>query len=180
MAVREILLYPDHKLVLRQKCIPVQGFTKDLGRLIVDLIDTLLSCPNGVGLAAPQVGDHRRVVVVRLGTDNPDGKGAGPPLAMVNPDIIEAGSEQRDFDGCLSFPDLYGETIRPHHLRVSYFDRQGKSFDGLFTGFDAVVVHHELDHLEGMLFIDRIERAEDLYRIVVDGDGNQIRVPISA
>jgi peptide deformylase len=180
MAVRDILLYPDQKLALRKKCRPVQGFNQSLRGLIADLIDTLLARPDGVGLAAPQVGDHRRVVVVRLGSRGQDGGTAAPPMAMVNPVILKARDERKDFDGCLSFPGLYGQTIRPHYLHVAGLDSEGRSLDRVFEGFDAVVVHHELDHLEGVLFIDRIERAEDLYRVVVDEDGRKVRVPISA
>jgi peptide deformylase len=91
--------------------------------------------------------------------------------------VVEEGKEERDFDGCLSFPDLYAETARPHFLRVTGLDENGKTFDRLFTGFDAVVVHHEIDHLDCVLFIDRVARPEDLYRIQVDEHGRPLRVP---
>jgi peptide deformylase len=180
MAVREILVYPEQGPALRRKSEEVQGVDRGLRRLIRDLVDTLLDHPEGVGLAAPQVNAHRRVVVVRLGSGSESSEGAGPPIPILNPSILEAGEERRDFDGCLSFPGLYGETIRPHHLRVAGLDPEGKPFDRVFDGFDAVLVHHELDHLDGVLFIDRIERLEDLYRVQVDETGRQLRETLSA
>ena len=83
---------------------------------------------------------------------------------------------ERDFDGCLSFPGLYAETVRPHFLRVTGLDEWGQSFECILGGFDAVVVHHEMDHLDGVLCIDRIERDEDLYQARVDDDGHLVRV----
>ncbi len=180
MAVRDILLYPDQKVALRKKCEPIQGFNRSLRRLIVDLTDTLLARPEGIGLGAPQVNDHRRVVVVRLGSGYEEGGEADPPMPIINPAILEARDERRDFDGCLSFPGLFGQTIRPHYLHVAGLDGKGRPLDRVFEGFDAVVVHHEIDHLDGLLFIDRVERPEDLYRVLVDEDGRRVRVPISA
>ena len=71
-----------------------------------------------------------------------------PPWGLLNPGIIETGNEQRDFDGCLSFPGLYAKTVRPHYLRVTGLDEWGQLFDHVFEGFDAVLVHHEIDHIE--------------------------------
>ena len=85
----------------------------------------------------------------------------------------------RDFDGCLSFPGLYAETVRPHFLRVTGLDEWSQSFECILGRFDAVVVHHEMDHLDGMLFIDRVERDEDVYQACVDDDGHLVRVPLS-
>lgn len=180
MAVRKILLYPEQETALRRKSEPVQAIDRDIRRLIDDLVDTLLAHPEGVGLAAPQVGAHRRVVVVRLGSGSETSEGAGPPSAIINPVVLEARDGRRDFDGCLSFPGLYGETVRPHYLRVAGLDREGKPMDRVFDGFDAVLVHHEIDHLDGVLFIDRAERLADLYRLLEDDSGRQVRVPLSA
>jgi len=177
MAVRDILLYPDQKAGLRKKCEPVRRIDRSVRRLIVDLTDTLRACPQGIGLAAPQVNDHRRVVVVRLGSGGQEGGEAGPPRPLLNPAILEAREERKDYDGCLSFPGLYGQTIRPHYLHVGGLDGEGRPFERVFEGFDAVVVHHEIDHLNGVLFIDRIERPEDLYRVLVDEDGQRLRMP---
>jgi peptide deformylase len=103
------------------------------------------------------------VVVVCLGGDRDTGTEPEPPIALINPKIIEAGAAKPDFDGCLSFPGLYAETIRPHRLRVTGLDEEGKSFDRIFEGFDAVVVHHEIDHLDGMPFIDRVASPRNPY-----------------
>ena len=184
MAVRDIVLYLENEVTLRRKSKPVRRITRRVRRLVQDLKDTLNDDPGGIGLAAPQINVHRRVVVVRLGgrRDSDDEESeqseSGPPLALINPEVIEAGNEKRDFDGCLSFPGLYGETVRPHHLRVTGLDEAGNPFDRVFEGFDAVVVHHEIDHLDGVLFIDRVETIEDLYRLREGEDGELVRVPV--
>jgi peptide deformylase len=182
MAVRDIVLYLENEASLRKKSQPVGRVTRRVKRLVQDLKDTLNDHANGVGLAAPQIDAHSRVVVVRLGGGQDDEGNAlepDPPIALIDPQIVEAGNEQRDFDGCLSFPGLYGETVRPHHLRVTGLDEAGHPFDRLFEGFDAVVVHHEIDHLDGVLFIDRIENVEDLYRVREDENGELVRVPVT-
>ncbi len=180
MAVREILVYPQHKAELRRKSDPITGIKRPVRRLVRDLKDTLQANPDGVGLAAPQINVHQRVVIVCLGSEV-DGKWrAGPPVALVNPLIVETGDERTDFDGCLSFPGLYGETKRPHYLRVTGLDEDSQPFDRVITGFNAVLVHHEVDHLVGVLFIDRIEKLEDLYRLAVDENGELMRIQVSS
>ena len=179
MTVRRILLYPDQQAALRKKCEPVQGIDRSVRKLIADLTHTLLAHPEGIGLAAPQLNDHRRVVVVRLDSGCQEGLQAGPPMPIINPAILEARDEHRDFDGCLSFPGLYGLTIRPHYLHVAGLDEQGRPLDQVFEDFDAVMVHHEIDHLDGVLFIDRLERVEDLYRVLFDENGRRVRMPVS-
>lgn len=171
MAVRKIMLFPENKAVLRVKSDPIQSVNQRTKRLIGDLKDTLLACQDGIGLAAPQINEHLRVVVVRLGAKNDWDREAGPPIALVNPEIIESGEERKDFDGCLSFPGLYGETIRPHFLRIIGRDENGNPLDQIYQGFDAVVVHHEIDHLNGVLFLDRIKTLKDLYRVEKDASG---------
>ena len=182
MAVRDIVLYLENEAALRKTSQPVRSIDRQVKRLVQDLKDTLNDQPNGIGLAAPQIGVHSRVVVVRLGGRRDDGGDISepdPPLALINPKVVEARDEERDFDGCLSFPGLYGETVRPHYLRVTGLDKAGKPFDRVFEGFDAVVVHHEIDHLDGVLFIDRVESMEDLYRVREDENGELVRVPLS-
>jgi len=179
MAVRDIVIYPEGKEILRRKCDPARRLKQQTKKVVQDLVDTLNAHPDGIGLAAPQIGAHVRVVVVRLGGGPDSERVPGPPLPLINPEIIEARDEKRDFDGCLSFPGLYGETVRPHYLRVTGLDEEGRAFDRVFEGFDAVVVHHELDHLDGVLFIDRVESLEYLYRIREGPNGNLVRVPLS-
>jgi peptide deformylase len=179
MTIRDILIYPQHKAELRRKSVPVTRLKKGVVRLIRDLKDTLQASSDGIGLAAPQISRHQRVVIVRLGTASDGSDEPGSPIALVNPMIMEASDERKDFDGCLSFPGLYGETSRPHRLRVTGLDEDGISFDRVYEGFDAVVVHHEIDHLDGVLFIDRIENWADLYTVERNERGELVRVPIT-
>ncbi len=179
MAVKDIVLYAHNAAALRKKSKVVRGMNRGVARLIQDLKDTLMDSPTGIGLAAPQINVHRQVIIVRLGSRNEESREPDPPMALINPHIIEAADEQKDFDGCLSFPGLYGETRRPHYLRVTGLDERGKPFDRVFEGFDAVVVHHEIDHLNGVLFIDRVTTIEDLYHVRVDESGELVRVPVS-
>lgn len=180
MAVRDIVLYPKDEAALREKSVPVRRIDRRIRRLVQDLKDTLNDHPEGIGLAAPQINAHSRVVVVRLGGGQDDETEPGSPLPLINPEIIKARNEEKGFDGCLSFPGLYGETVRPHYLRVTGLDEAGKPFDRVFEGFDAAVVHHEIDHLDGVLFVDRVERLEDLYQVREDEHGKLVRVPMSA
>ncbi len=178
MAVRPIVLYRNGAQVLRTKSRPVGRLDRQARKLVRDLKDTLDAHEEGVGLSAPQINVHKRLVVVRLADPEDPAGGVGPPKALVDPQIIEASDERRDYDGCLSFPGLYGETVRPHHLLVTGLDERGKPFERLFEGFDAVVVHHEIDHLDGILFIDRISSVADLYTLVEDETGRPMRRPL--
>jgi peptide deformylase len=179
MTVRDILIYPQHKAELRLTSIPVTGLNRRVMRLILDLKETLQASSDGIGLAAPQINSHKRVVVVRLGATGDGSTEPGSPVALINPKIIEFSDERKDFDGCLSFPGLYGETSRPHRLRVTGLEEDGKAFDRVYEGFDAVVVHHEIDHLDGVLFIDRIENWADFYTVGKNERGELVRVPIT-
>jgi peptide deformylase len=180
MAIRKIVLYAQDAATLRKKSRLVKGISRGVQRLVLDLKDTLVYSSDGIGLAAPQINLHWRIIVVHLGSRNEEGREPEPPIALINPKIIQASDEQKDFDGCLSFPGLYGETVRPHHLRVIGLDEQDKPFDCIYKDFDAVVVHHEIDHLNGVLFIDRVESIDDLYQVRIDENGQQIRIPVQA
>lgn len=160
MSVRPIVLYASNPEILRKKSEPVQDGLDDTRRLLVDLEDTLRHHRNGVGLAAPQIGVHKRAIVVCLAGNLY--RRPGPPIAIINPVIVEAARELPDFDGCLSLPGLYAETVRPHFMRVRGIDAHGMSFERTLEGFDAVVVHHEVDHLNGVLFIDRVATPDKL------------------
>jgi len=178
MAIRDVVRYADNRHALRKKSRPIRVLNQPARRLIRDLKDTLSHHSEGIGLAAPQINVHRRIIAVRLGMESGDEWQPGPPIPLINPEIIEAGGEKGDFDGCLSFPGLYAETVRPHRLRVRGMDEEGEPFDRLFTGFDAVVVHHEIDHLNGVLFIDRVEDVKDLYRLRMDESGEFVQEAI--
>jgi peptide deformylase len=180
MAVRDIVLYAENEAALRKKSEPVRAINRRVKNLIRDLKDTLAHHTDGAGLAAPQINVHDRVVVVRLGERSEAQTQPRPPVVLINPEVLEAGREERDFDGCLSFPGLYAETVRPHLLHVTGLDEWGKPFNCIFGGFDAVVVHHEIDHLNGVLFIDRVAGVEDLYQVQLDEKGRRVRVPVPA
>ena len=175
MAVQKILLYPQEKTALRTKSETIPISDRRTIRLIRDLKDTLLAHPDGIGLAAPQIGVHLRVLIVRLGAKYDWDDQATPPIALINPEIVAADKPRKDYDGCLSFPGLFGTTTRPHYLRISGLDERGEPLEKVYKGFDAVLVHHEIDHLEGVLFIDHIESPNDLYRMTLDASGKPVR-----
>ncbi len=161
MAVRPIVLYEKNEAALRRTSDPFLDGSSETRQLVADLKDTLLHHANGIGLAAPQIGVHKRAIVVCFGAGN--GEKHGPPVGIINPVIVEAGRELSDFDGCLSLPGLYAETVRPHFMRLRGLDECGKTFEWTLEGFDAVVVHHEVDHLNGVLFIDRVSSPDKFY-----------------
>jgi peptide deformylase len=177
MALQKICIFPQHKSELRKISEPVCKFHIKVQHLIQDLNDTLKAYPEGIGLAASQINKHLRVIVVCLGDDSTGEWQAGPPVTMVNPLILDSSDKRKDFDGCLSFPGLYGETVRPHFLRLEGLDAGGCSMDQIFEGLNAVVIHHEVDHLDGILFIDRVEKINDLYRVKENEQGEWVRIP---
>lgn len=155
MALREIVKFGED--ILRKKCREVTSFDEKLGILLDDMAETLQSA-DGVGLAAPQVGMLRRVVVI----DVRDGRGM---IELVNPVVVEQHGSQTGNEGCLSAPGEWCEVERPMKVTVKAFDRHGKEFTVTGDGLLARALCHELDHLEGILFIDRVkqdipERAE--------------------
>ena len=164
MAVQPIVLYDSNPEVLRQKSAPVHDGFGSVKDLINDLKDTLFHHGRAIGLAAPQIGVHKRVIIVCFNKEEDNEKKPEPPIGIINPIIIEEGRELPDFDGCLSFPGLYAETVRPHFMRLQGLDENGKPFEWTLEGFDAVVVHHEVDHLNGILFIDRVSSPDKFYR----------------
>jgi peptide deformylase len=178
MATQKIVLYEKDPKALRGVSAPVPVLDQDVSRLIRDLKDTLANSIDGIGLAAPQINVHSRVIVVRLGGGRGE-REPGPPLIMVNPEILQAGDARRDIDGCLSFPGLYGETVRPHFVRVEALGENGEPIKQIYEGFDAVVVHHEVDHLNGVLFIDRLEKTEDLFAVAENNRGELVRRALS-
>ena len=149
MAVLEIRKYPDP--VLRRKSRPVAGITPEIQKLIDDMIETMYAAP-GVGLAAPQVGIPLRITVIDVSTKEEN----IPLLVLVNPEIISTEGEQSEEEGCLSVSDFQSVVTRFAKVRVRATDRDGKLYEVSGEGLLARAFQHEIDHLDGVLFIDRI------------------------
>lgn len=148
--------------VLRQQARPIQPKelkTVLLQKFIDDMIETMQEY-SGVGLAAPQVHESLRVFVAHL---DPDGHGSGDPMAVINPEIEVIGTQVIEgWEGCLSIPDIRGKVTRAAEIRVSALDRQGKRIEINAKDFPARVIQHESDHLDGVLFFDRMRSFESL------------------
>jgi peptide deformylase len=154
MAVIPILTLPDP--VLRKKAKPIERVDGELRRLMDDMLATMYGAP-GIGLAAPQVGVLRRLIVMDPAKD----EAPKSPLVMVNPEILERSEEMRTHEeGCLSIPDFTAEIERPAKTRVSYIDREGKKREADLEGIWSTLVQHEIDHLNGVLFIDYLSRLK--------------------
>lgn len=145
---RPVVKIPDP--VLRSKAAPVLKLGKKQLLLIDDLMRVMRQA-NGVGLAAPQIGILQRVIVVA-----PDGM---KPTAMINPRVVEAEGEFTGQEGCLSIPGLYGDVTRPAYVEIEALDRRGREVTYELEGMPAKVAQHEIDHLDGVLFIDKVEMA---------------------
>lgn len=150
--IRPILLHPDPRL--KKLCAPVPDITDDLRVLADDMLSTMYDAP-GVGLAAPQVGVLTRLVVLDCVKED----GEKPrPVAMFNPQVVASSDEQNTYEeGCLSLPDLYADVTRPKVIDVEWMDRDGKAQRDTFDGLWATCVQHEIDHLDGKLFIDYLK-----------------------
>lgn len=170
MAIRPVLLYPRDEEKLRTPSATVTDFGADLQALIQDLKDTLAQHP-GAGLAAPQIDVRQRVAIVRLGQDEGEMQ---PPIALVNPSIIEEGETDRGFDGCLSMPKIVTwDTLRPTKLRVKAQNAKGEPFELALEGIDAILVHHEIDHLDGVFFLDRLAEGGEIFLPIPGEDGKE-------
>jgi peptide deformylase len=150
MAILEILVAPDPRL--KTRAMPVAVVDDRIRRLLDDMLETMYAAP-GIGLAAPQVGEALRVVVVDIAQKD----GVRAPLRMVNPEIIWASEDRVPYEeGCLSLPEHYADVTRPRQVRVRYLDETGAAHELEAEGLLAVCVQHELDHLEGTLFVDHV------------------------
>lgn len=146
MAILEILEFPDPRL--RTKAKPVVAVDDATRRLVDDMFETMYAAP-GVGLAATQVNVHRQIVVIDVSEDKT------APLVFINPavTVLDAATSEYD-EGCLSVPGFYETVSRPQHIRVAALDRDGQPFELVPEGLLAVCIQHELDHLNGKLFVD--------------------------
>jgi peptide deformylase len=149
MAVRPILTYPD--TVLRHKAQPITSIDAGLQRLVDDLIETMYAAP-GIGLAATQVGVPLRVFVV----DVTSGKDPDALMTFINPEIVHLEGRSREDEGCLSVPGVYGVTPRAQKVRIRGLNRAGEETEVAGEGLLARAFQHETDHLQGLLFFDRM------------------------
>ncbi len=150
MALLPIITAPDPRL--KAVAMPVDAVDDDIRRLMDDMLETMYAAP-GVGLAAPQVGVLKRVIVADVARS-----GKPPqPMRMANPEIIEASTQRSVFEeGCLSLPEHFAEVKRPERVRVRYLDHENEIRELDMDGFLATCIQHEMDHLDGVLFVDHI------------------------
>jgi peptide deformylase len=159
MAILPIIEAPDPRLRIISK--PVGAVDDDLRALIADMFETMYEAP-GIGLAAVQVGVPKRVLVIDLQEEeDADGKPIRKPLVFINPEIIDPAEDWSVYnEGCLSVPDQYAEVERPESCRARWMDLDGKQHDERIEGMLATCLQHEMDHLEGILFIDHLSRLK--------------------
>lgn len=156
-----ILTYPDERL--KTGCAAVRDFNAELREFIIALESTMRTGPGAVGIAAPQVGRLQRIVIVDL-SEKPKFENHGR-LVLVNPEIIEWQGMEKGREGCLSVPDYTGNVIRAKKIVLQAQDEQGVSREFQMQGFEARAVQHEIDHLDGLLFLDRlVSRRNDLFK----------------
>ncbi len=148
MALLPIIYAPDPRLKI--KCRPVETVDQSVRDLTHDMLETMYAAP-GIGLSAPQIGDTRRILVCDVAREGEDPQ----PIQLVNPEIVWSSDELfLAEEGCLSLPDHFAEIERPSEVRIRYLDQQGKSQEMSADGLLAACVQHEMDHLEGILFVD--------------------------
>ena len=154
MALRDILIIPDKRLRLKSE--PVKAIDKEIRTLLEDMFETMYAAP-GIGLAAIQIGVPKRVVTMDLAKkDDP-----AEPQVFINPEIVWSSDDKSTYEeGCLSIPEYYEEVERPKSVRVKFLDREGKPQEMEADGLLATCLQHEIDHINGVLFIDHISKLK--------------------
>ncbi|GLS31543.1 peptide deformylase [Mesorhizobium albiziae] len=154
MSIKPLIILPDP--ILRQVSKPVERVDDQLRKFAGDMLDTMYDAP-GIGLAAIQVGEPLRMLVIDLAKEGEE----PAPHVFINPEILESSDERSVYEeGCLSIPDYYAEVERPASVRVRYLDRDGKAQEIAADGLMATCLQHEIDHLNGVLFIDHISKLK--------------------
>ena len=152
MAVLDILRYPDARL--HKVASPVSAVDDRIRRLVQDMADTMYAAP-GIGLAATQVDVHERVIVIDTSEDKND------LLVLINPEIVASGGEKKTYEeGCLSVPGIYDDVERPGHITVRALNVRGETFELEAEGLLAVCIQHEMDHLQGKVFVQYLSRLK--------------------
>lgn len=161
----EIIKYPDERL--KQVSIPVEGFDSELQGFVAELEETMRAGPGGVGIAAPQVGRFQRIAIVDISGMRkvPANSTNVGRIVLINPEITEWNGMAMGREGCMSVPDFTGNVIRAEKVRFTSFDEFGEQHEYQCEGYEARAVQHEVDHLDGMLFLDRlVSRRTDLFQ----------------
>lgn len=164
MSILNVLTYPSP--ILRKKCKAVGTVTPDIKKLIKDMFETMYAAP-GVGLAAPQVGENIRVIVLDIGEG---------PIAVVNPKTVKKSGKQIFMEGCLCLPGIEGPVERAAYVEVKGLDKNGKPVDYIAEGFLATVFQHEIDHLDGKVFIDRVKDPAEIKTIDFKAESKEERI----
>lgn len=164
MSILPILKFPDP--LLKDKSAPVERVTPEVTGVIDDLLDTMRASPGGVGISAPQVGVLRRIVAIDVSASKRGGREENHGLlVLINPEILARGGRQIVREGCMSIPDYTANIERAQWVLVDALDREGKQVILESVGFEAVAIQHEVDHLDGILFLDRVSSIKtDLFR----------------
>lgn len=159
MSLLPIIEVPD--ALLRMHSAPIEDVGDDVTRLIADMFETMYKAP-GIGLAAVQVAVPKRVVVIDLqDPEEEDGEPVKRPHVFINPEIVDRSVARKIYnEGCLSIPDQYAEIERPDIVRAKWIDEKGNAQEGEFDGLMSVCLQHEVDHLDGILFVDHLSRLK--------------------
>jgi len=161
----DILHYPDERL--KQASEPVESFDDDLRAFVAELEETMRAGPGGVGIAAPQVGRFQRIAIVDISSKPkmPSGSTNNGRLVLINPEITEWDGMAMGREGCMSVPDFTGNVIRAEKISFTAFDEFGEQHEYTSEAYEARAVQHEVDHLDGLLFLDRlVSRRTDLFK----------------
>jgi peptide deformylase len=154
MAIREILILPDKRL--RKPSEPVRKLDAAVRKLVDEMFETMYDAP-GIGLAAVQIGTMKRVITLDLAKKDEPRK----PQVYINPEVVWSSDEKSTYEeGCLSIPEFYSEVERPAQVRVNYVDLEGKSHEITASGLLATALQHEIDHTNGILFIDHLSKLK--------------------
>ena len=154
MAVRDIIKLPEP--ILKTVSAPVPAVTEDVRGLVKDMFDTMYAAP-GIGLAAVQIGVRKRIVVIDVAKDDEPKS----PMCFVNPEVVWRSEETTEYEeGCLSIPEVYDKVVRPAEVRVRYMDLEENQQEIHCTGLLATCIQHEIDHIDGILFIDHLTRLK--------------------
>lgn len=172
--MKPIIITPNQ--VLQQKTQPVEKINEDIKKILQEMKEALLSAkdPRGVGLAAPQIGYPLQIFIIKPKEDSPIRCFINPKITVQAEELVKVPKQNTPLEGCLSIPNTWGMVKRRKWVTLTYFDQNGKEKTSTFKGFPAVVVQHEMDHLEGALFTARVlEQKGKLYEIVKNKEGKE-------